>query len=292
MSGFTAKSYKFKFTSRTSMLMHADDVEAADRLKEWRKDPSNSDLSTPGDDRSPPWTWRTYLYAGKINGQMEIVVPQSNVMAALRYAGSQMTLKGNKTFKKLSQSGISIDEEFCKLEVGLGALVDEKGNKSVPTINGDYCKAVGILPNDDEIVKDDQKATYDNVAVRHAAELGVKVGADHPGYGLRSILAADVDAIPEMMKYRDQVNQCRKLGFDLYAKRAPVGKAKHVRCRPRFDIWEVTGKLKVTQEAIDDKILKTMLTISGEQSGLGDWRPSSPMSPGPFGQYSVELTAI
>ena len=42
--------------------MHQDDVELGDELKEWRKDPANSNLSTPGDDRTPPWTWKSYIY--------------------------------------------------------------------------------------------------------------------------------------------------------------------------------------------------------------------------------------
>jgi hypothetical protein len=283
---FSTKEFAFKFDSRTAMLMHADDVEAADRLKEWRKDPSNNELSVAGDDRSPPWTWRTYIYAGDIDGQKQIVIPQSNIMAALKYAGSQMTLKGNKTFKKLSQSGIAIGEEFCALRVGLGDA------KDAPAIDGAYCQSLGLIPNEDEVVKNDAPATFANVAKRHAEELGVSVGDSHPGYGLRPVLASDIDEIPDMMKYRDQVNQCRRLGFNLFSKRAPVNKSKHVRCRPRFEKWEVTGTLRVTQEAIDDRILKQMLTIAGEQSGLGDWRPSSPMSPGPFGQFSVELTEI
>jgi len=275
---FVPKSYAFKFTGTTAMLMHADDVEAADRLQAWRKDPSNNELSVPGDDRSPPWTWRTYLYAGEIDGVRQVVIPSSNVMAALRYAGSQMTLKGNKTFKKLSQSGIAILDEFCALKVGLGPI------EHAPVIDAEYARLAGLMPNEGE--------SYEALAARHAAELGVDVGKPHPGFGLRPILASDIDAIPEMMKYRDQVTQCRKLGFNLYAKRAPVGKSKHVRCRPRFEVWEVTGTLKVTQEAIDDKILTTMLNIAGEQSGLGDWRPSSPLSPGPFGQFTVDLKAV
>jgi hypothetical protein len=275
---YVPKSFKFKFTGNTAMLMHADDVEAADRLRDWRKDPSNNELSVPGDDRSPPWTWRTYLYAGDIDGQRQVVIPSSNVMAALRYAGSQMTLKGNKTFKKLSQSGIAIMDEFCALKVGLGPA------EFAPPIDAEYCRQAGILASEGE--------DYDAVAKRHAEEMGVNVGDKHPGFGLRPILASDIDAIPEMMKYRDQVTQCRRLGFNLYAKRAPVGKSKHVRCRPRFEVWTVEGTLKVTQEAIDDRILTTMLNIAGEQSGLGDWRPSSPLSPGPFGQFSVELQAV
>jgi len=44
--------YKFKLTGATPLLVHADDVEKADLLKAWRKNPENKNLSVPGDDRS------------------------------------------------------------------------------------------------------------------------------------------------------------------------------------------------------------------------------------------------
>lgn len=264
--------YGFKFTGTTPMLMHADDVEAADRLKEWRMDPNNKELSVPGDDRSPPWTWRTYLYAGYIGEQRQIVMPQENIAAALRYAGSQITLKGNKTFKKMAVSAIAVQSEFCKLRVGLGHA------ENAPVIDKEYVAAVS---NNPEPTDADVK--------RVATELGVKPGDKHPGYGLRFINADDIDAIPEMAKFRDQVTSARRLGFNLYMKRAPINKAKHVRVRPRFEVWEVEGVLKITNEVIDDGILRKFVKIAGEQSGLGDWRPSSPLSPGPFGQFKAEI---
>jgi hypothetical protein len=267
--------YGFRFTGVTAMLMHADDVEAADRLKEWRQDNANKELSVPGDDRSPPWTWRTYLYAGTIDGVRQVVMPQDNVAAALRYAGSQLTLKGNKTFKKLAASAIPIQSEFCQLRVGMGPA------EAAPTIDANYIREVLNVP----------EPTDDDVR-KVAKDLGVKPGDKHPGYGLRIIKADDIDAIPEMAKFRDQVMACRRLGFNLYSKRAPVMKSKHIRVRPRFEIWEVTGCLKVTHEAIDDTILRKMVKIASAQSGLGDWRPSSPISPGPFGQFKAELTYL
>lgn len=264
--------FGFKFVGVTPMLMHADDVEASDRLKEWRTDSTNKEMSVPGDDRSPPWTWRTYLYAGTIGEIRQIVMPQENIAAALRYAGSQLILKGNKTFKKLSVSAISVQSEFCPLKVGLGPI------EAAPTIDAQYVKEVlGIT----EPTADD---------VKNAAKvLGVKPGEKHPGYGMRIVRADDIDRIPEMVKFRDQVTACRRLGFNLYMKRAPINKAKHVRVRPRFEVWEVEGVLKITNEIIDETLLQKMVKIAGEQSGLGDWRPSSPMSPGPFGQFKAEL---
>jgi hypothetical protein len=107
-------SAKFEFTLKgvSPLLFHADDVEQADTLKAWRDDPRNKNLSVPGDDRSPPWTWMTYLYhdAGKL------VWPSANVMVCLRQAGAQIVMKKQKTFKEVTQSGLLIDTEFCRFD--------------------------------------------------------------------------------------------------------------------------------------------------------------------------------
>lgn len=106
-----AREYQVKFVlfGTTPLLMHRDDVEAADALKEWRMDPANKNISVPGDDRSPPWTWQTYLYT---DGE-HLAMPSDNLMAALRIAGTQMILKRQKTFKEITQSGLFVSTEFC-----------------------------------------------------------------------------------------------------------------------------------------------------------------------------------
>ena len=100
----------FVLTGLMPLLMHADDVEAADELEAWRKDPQNKDRSRAGDDRSPAWTWHNYLYH---DGE-HISMPSDNLMVALRGAGTQLILKGQKTYKSLTQSGILIDTEHCQ----------------------------------------------------------------------------------------------------------------------------------------------------------------------------------
>jgi hypothetical protein len=104
----------FELRGETPCLFHGDDVVASDELSEWRKAPENKNFSKPGDDRSPAWTWITYLY----HDQTHVTVPSDNVMVALRKAGAQIILKGNKTFKEMSQSGISIPLEFCEFLAG------------------------------------------------------------------------------------------------------------------------------------------------------------------------------
>lgn len=103
--------YAFTLTGKTPILFHADDVEAADELKAWRKDPSNKESSVPGDDRSPAWSWQTYLYHDKEH----LAIPQENILACLAKAGALIPFpKGRGNFKAASQSGLVIPAEYCE----------------------------------------------------------------------------------------------------------------------------------------------------------------------------------
>lgn len=104
----------FELTGLMPLLMHWDNIEGGDQLKEWRQDPANKNQSVPGDDRSPPWTWQTYLYT---DGEF-VTMPQDNIMGTLMYGGTQVILKKQKTFKELSQSAILIDTEHCEFRHG------------------------------------------------------------------------------------------------------------------------------------------------------------------------------
>lgn len=107
-------AFNFKLVGHQPQLMHADDIDAADELSEWRKAPENKNQSRAGDDRSPPWTWQTYLYH---DGE-HIAMPSANIMVALRTAGTQLILKKQKTYKELTQSGLAIMSEYCRFMVG------------------------------------------------------------------------------------------------------------------------------------------------------------------------------
>ena len=73
-------------------------------------------------------------------------------------------------------------------------------------------------------------------------------------------------------------------GFMLFVKRAKIGQSKHIRVRPRFDNWSLTGDLVVTDEAITLAVLNQIGDLAGRYAGLGDWRPSS-KTPGPYGMF-------
>lgn len=80
-------------------------------------------------------------------------------------------------------------------------------------------------------------------------------------------------------------------GFELFIKRAKIGASKHVRVRPRFNQWSISGELVVTDEQITTDVLSDILECAGTYKGLGDWRPGS-KTPGPFGMFEASVKAI
>ncbi len=207
----------FELTGLTPLLMHADDIMQQDVLNQWRKATENKNVSTPGDDRSPAWTWQSYVYT---DGEF-IAMQQENIMCCLRSAGAQVILKKQKTFKELTQSGIVIDGEHCELLAN---------GKKVPMSALD-----------------------------------------------------DMKSLPFMEQYA----AVEKLGFRLWAKRARIGTAKHVRVRPRFENWSVRGSLLVGAKEITFETLKQLFTLAG-RIGIGDWRPGC-KTPGPYGMFSPKI---
>jgi len=87
--------------------------------------------------------------------------------------------------------------------------------------------------------------------------------------------------------FRDQAEGVQKLGFRLFAKRARVGQAKHVRVRARFDSWSVSGRIQVLVPEITEDILTRLFDLAG-RVGLCDWRPGC-KTPGPFGMFTASV---
>jgi hypothetical protein len=60
--------------------------------------------------------------------------------------------------------------------------------------------------------------------------------------------------------------------------------------------YEVTltarGTVNVGDKQITTAVLTDILEAAGKYKGLGDWRPSSPKSPGPFGTFSATVKEI
>lgn len=119
--------YEFEFTGRSPLILHADNIEYAERLDAWRKDPANRNLQVKGDDRSPAWTWISYLYIS----EGRLAMPSDNLATCLRDAGASFSLPGGrsgKTCKSITQSGMIFFEESFPL------LIDGKPVEKVSQI--------------------------------------------------------------------------------------------------------------------------------------------------------------
>jgi hypothetical protein len=215
------QDYEFVLEGASALLMHADDIIAADELDAWRKDPKHKSVSVAGDDRSPAWSWMTGLYSDGTH----VAMPSYCVMASLRQAGAKVSARKG-SFKSMSQSGLLISSDFCRLT-----------NRGEPIAMGD------ILAFKNE-------------------------------------------------PFSKHVAGARSLGFDLLVRRARIGKAKHVRVRPIFDHWRVSGLVKVLEPAITQDILAQLFDVAGRLVGLGDWRPGSPTSPGPYGMFTSTVKPV
>ncbi len=127
------RTYEVTVMGKTPLLMHADNIEWADRMERWKNDPANRKTSKAGDDRSPAFRWLGALYH---DGE-HVAIPSDNTMRCLMEGGAMVPVpggRGNKTFKAQTQSGCMVGEPFWKLSVRgkavplapLMALVDEK----------------------------------------------------------------------------------------------------------------------------------------------------------------------
>lgn len=90
------------------------------------------------------------------------------------------------------------------------------------------------------------------------------------------------------LSFKEQADKCRDAGFRLFAKRARVGMAKHVRVRPRFDKWSVRGSLMVMAPELTFEAVSQLFELAG-RVGLCDWRPGC-KTPGAYGMFSAKVT--
>lgn len=219
-----SRTYSVTLTGESPLLLHRDNIPWGEAMTRWRADPANKEKSAPGDDRTPAFTWIGCLYvqAG------HLVLDPDNLMTVLREGGARCpTGKGNKTFKRETQSGIVVNE--------LGWPITVRG---------------------------------------------------------RTIPYSEIKPLESEMDFERHCERVAQLGFSLFVKRARVNQTKHVRVRPRFDDWSVSGTLTVMDDAITTEVLERVLVYAGAYAGLGDWRPSSPKSPGPFGKFTATCKEV
>lgn len=98
-----------------------------------------------------------------------------------------------------------------------------------------------------------------------------------------------IDALRTVEDFEVHKATVSKLGFELFSKGARIGQSKHVRVRAKLPAWSACGTVTVFDETITQGVLENILTAAGRYCGIGDWRPSSPKSPGPYGTFTAVL---
>ena len=220
------QTVKVTITGETDILMHADNIDWADAMDDWKNKPENKKSSKAGDDRTPSWRWLGCLYYDDPNNGV-VSMPSENIMRSIMEGAAGVpTGKGQKTFKAQSQSGLMIRDFTWPLLV--------KG---------------------------------------------------------KTIRMKDLNALKSVESFRDHVAAAEKLGFSLFVKRARIGAAKHVRVRPRFSEWSISGEIIITDKAITPDILRSILHQAGTYKGLCEWRPGS-RTPGPWGLFKATVEEI
>ena len=124
------QQYSFELAGTQPLLMHNDSVTAADTLEAWRKDPANKRRSKAGDDRSPSWTWLSYLYID--NGQ--VVMPRENLIAMLIKGGASFKVGRMGTLKGETAASVFFESSYPLL---VGTARKPVTHADLATLNDD-----------------------------------------------------------------------------------------------------------------------------------------------------------
>lgn len=228
------RRYNVTIEGKNPLLMHRDNLAFGERVQQWFTDPENAKNSKKGDDRTPAWTWLGCIY--ETYDKERFTLDPDCLMTCIREGGAKVPTgktRGDKTYKRSSQSNILIDGELDF------------------TVNG---KHIPVAPFRE---------------LMHQQGSGLDFGA--------------------------QLKLAEEHGFELLVKRAKINMSKHVRVRPRFRNWQITCTLTVLDEegsGLTKDVLEKIFQQAGTYCGLGDWRPSSPKSPGTFGTFTAKLEVI
>ena len=102
----------------------------------------------------------------------------------------------------------------------------------------------------------------------------------------------DVEALRDEDDFERHLGRTEDLGFSLLVKRAAVGAAKHIRVRPKFWPWVVSGTVVITDDSLTEGVLQQIIDYAGRYGGILDWRPGSKKSPGPYGVYEGAVEKV
>lgn len=130
---------------------------------------------------------------------------------------------------------------------------------------------------------------------------GMKVDGVSSAYlrfsiGDKEIAFDKIDALRHK-PFMEQLESVREFGFDLHVKHTTVDALKHVRVRPIFSNWTLSGIVKiVSPEQMSFEFLQELFDVAGRRVGVGEWHSGSPKSSKRYGKFKCswvkEKTAL
>jgi hypothetical protein len=209
-------------------------------------------------------------YKFTLTGITSLLMHNNNILERDRIEAVRKRMKGGKA---------GDDRSPAESWKGYLYFSDDTGNVCIPSENLLACLLGGGVK-----VKVGGKETLKTHSQR--------VGFDRLDYDLlvngKPIAKTDIDAIDG--EFTEHADACRELGFRLHVKPCTVGTSKHIRVRPMFSGWSVSGSFEIEDE--DSNVLgltplRDLFSACGRLVGIGDWRPGAPKRPGQYGRFSA-----
>lgn len=226
--------------------------------------------------KPPLFSMYQQQYKVKLTGATALLLHQDN----LQWSEKIRAWRDDPANRKLCNAGDDRTPAFT----WIGCLYLDGGNVVIPSDN-----LMTMLREGGTKCPTGKRGTF-----KRQTQSGIIV--DQVGWQLITkngpISSSDIDELIKCNDFKKHEEAVKDLGFCLFVKRSKIGTGKHIRVRPRFDTWSCQGTITVLDETITDRVLGDILTHAGAFAGLGDWRPSSPKSPGPFGKFTVEIKPL
>lgn len=136
-----------------------------------------------------------------------------------------------------------------------------------------------------------------NLTYKKQSQAGILMGDQQLLLTIGDDKNVEIDDIRPLignLKFHEHIDAAEDLGFELFVRRAKIGRAKHVRVRPMFRDWKLSGNLTVLDEeksGLTEAVINRILEQAGAFCGLCDWRPSSPSS-GTYGKFIAHVKQL
>lgn len=214
-------------------------------------------------------------YDVKITGTTPLLMHWDN----LDWADEMSAWKENPENKKFSKAG----DDRTPAWRWFGCLYNDGTHVSIPSDNLMRC----LMEGGTMVLVPGGKS---GKTFKSQSQSGLMITSPFwPLIGSKGLI--EIEALQPLLTETDYPTHCaevRKYGMTLFAKRARIGQSKHIRVRPRFEEWSISGQILVTDDQITTEVLKLIFDAAGRYKGLGDWRPSS-KTPGSYGMFKTEI---